>query len=81
MQYMRTFAEAYPDEVQFAQHLVAQIPWGHHCILLDKVEDATQRQWYIQQTVQYGWSRNILAYQIDSSLLPVHHCPPRSVER
>jgi hypothetical protein len=29
-----TFAEAYPDETQFTQQAVAQIPWGHHCIIL-----------------------------------------------
>jgi predicted nuclease of restriction endonuclease-like (RecB) superfamily len=68
LQYMRTFAEAYPDETQFAQQPVAQIPWGHHCIILDKVRDIEQRLWYIQQTVKNGWSRNILAHQIDAHL-------------
>ena len=67
LKYMRSFAEAYPDQ-EFVQQLAAQIPWFHNCVLLDKVKDFRQRQWYIQQTIQNGWSRNILAMQIDSGL-------------
>jgi len=65
---MRTFAEAYPDEVIFTQQPVAQIPWGHHCTLLDKLKDVQERFWYIQQTLRFGWSRNILVHQIELDL-------------
>lgn len=41
---------------------------GHHCILLDKVKDPDARLWYIQKTVECGWSRNVLALQIESGL-------------
>ena len=68
LQYMRTFAEAYPDEAQFTQQLVAQIPWGHHTLLLDKVTDTPGRLWYIQQTHEHGWSRNVLLHHLDSGL-------------
>jgi predicted nuclease of restriction endonuclease-like (RecB) superfamily len=68
LQYMRTFAEAYPDETQFTQQAVAQIPLGHHTIHLDKVPDPVARRWYIQQTVAHGWSRNILEIQIETRL-------------
>jgi predicted nuclease of restriction endonuclease-like (RecB) superfamily len=68
LQYMRTFAEAYPDEAQFTQQAVAQIPWGHHTILLDKAPETAQRLWYIQQTRTHGWSRNVLLHHIDSGL-------------
>ncbi|MFW9263675.1 DUF1016 N-terminal domain-containing protein [Nostoc sp. CALU 546] len=33
LNYMRAFAEAYPDE-QIVQQLVALIPWGHNVLLL-----------------------------------------------
>lgn len=65
--YMRAFAEAYPNE-DFVQQLAGQIPWFHHCILLDKVKDAEERLWYIQQTVQQGWSRSALTQRIESGL-------------
>lgn len=64
---MRAFAEAYPDE-QIVQQLAGQIPWFHNCVLLDKVKDAAERLWYIQETIEYGWSRSVLTHQIDSGL-------------
>ncbi len=59
---MRAFAEAWPDE-QFVQQVVAQIPWFHHCIVLDKLREPDEREWYIRKTIEHGWSRNILALQ------------------
>ncbi len=67
LKYMRACAEAYPEEA-FVQQLAAQIPWFHHCVLLDKVKDPTERHWYIQQTIEHGWSRNILVHQIETGL-------------
>src|SRR6516164_5243162 len=65
--YMRSFAEAWPTE-QFVQQAAAQIPWFHNCVLLDKVKDLTERQWYVKATIQNGWSRNVLVHQIQSGL-------------
>ena len=65
--YMRAFAKAYPTE-QFVHQLGGQIPWKHNCILIDKVKDPEQRVWYIQKTIENGWSRDILAMQIESDL-------------
>ncbi len=65
--YMRAFAEAYSDE-QIVQQLAGQIPWFHNCTILDKVKEPTERLWYIQQTIHYGWSRNVLVHQIDTGL-------------
>ena len=67
LKYMRAFAEAYPDK-EFVQQVAAQIPWFHHCTLLDKVKNPAERIWYIQQTIEHGWSRNILVHQIESGL-------------
>lgn len=67
LKYMRAFAEAYLDE-PIVQQAAAQIPWFHNCVLLDKVKDPVQRLWYIQQTIEQGWSRNVLVLQIESGL-------------
>jgi len=64
---MRAFAETYPDE-QIVQQLVGQFPWGHNVRILDTIKDQTERLWYIQQTIQYGWSQNVLVHQIESKL-------------
>ena len=50
------------------QQAAALIPWFHNCVLLDKVKDINERNFYIQQTIQQGWSRNILVHQIESDL-------------
>lgn len=67
LKYMRAFAEAYLEE-SIVQQVVAQIPWGHNVRILDLIKDLTERLWYIQQTIEYGWSRNVLVHQIDSGL-------------
>jgi len=67
LQYMRTFAGAYPDPV-IAQQLLRDLPWGHVMRLLDTVPDAVEREWYARQAVEYGWSRAMLTHHIDSHL-------------
>jgi predicted nuclease of restriction endonuclease-like (RecB) superfamily len=67
LKYMRSFAEAWPNE-QIVQQAAAQIPWFHHVVLLEKVKDPAERLWYIQQTIEHGWSRNVLIHQIESRL-------------
>jgi predicted nuclease of restriction endonuclease-like (RecB) superfamily len=64
LKYMRAFAFAWPDRA-IVQQLAAQIPWFHNCVLLDRVSDPAERQWYIRQTVEHGWSRSILSLQIE----------------
>src|ERR1019366_524273 len=67
LKYMRALAEAWPDE-QIVQQLAAQLPWFHNCTILDKVKSPSEREWYIRETIQNGWSRNVLAHQIESGL-------------
>ncbi len=67
LKYMRALAETYPDE-QFVQEALAQITWYHNLTLLDKVKDQKQREFYINKTIENGWSRNVLVLQIESRL-------------
>lgn len=67
LKYMRQFAQLYPD-FKTVQQLVAQIPWGHNCLLMNKLEQEDARIWYAQKTIENGWSRNVLAHQIDLQL-------------
>jgi predicted nuclease of restriction endonuclease-like (RecB) superfamily len=48
------------------ESLLWSIPWFHHVILMEKVKDLTTRCWYMEQTLANGWSRNVLALQIDA---------------
>ncbi len=67
LKYMRAFAEAWPNE-QIVQQAVAQIPWGHNVRILDKLDTAEERSWYVQQTLENGWSRDVLLHHIDTGL-------------
>lgn len=67
LKYMAKFAETY-SEREFVQQVVAQIPWGHNIVLMDKVADMDERKWYIQKSAENGWSRNVLVHQIESRL-------------
>jgi predicted nuclease of restriction endonuclease-like (RecB) superfamily len=42
------------------------LPWAHQVILMDKISDLSTRRWYMDQTLTNGWSRNVLAMQIDA---------------
>ncbi|HKL22226.1 MAG TPA: PDDEXK nuclease domain-containing protein [Tichowtungia sp.] len=44
---------------------VFRIPWYHNVLLLEKVKDPVAREWYLQKTIEHGWSRNVLALHID----------------
>ena len=67
LKYMRRFGEAWPDRA-IVQQAAARIPWFHNCVLLEKVKEPRQRLFYIDKTVDNGWSRNMLVAQIDSGL-------------
>lgn len=80
---MRGFYEAYPlDPESLAiwpqavakielvkwPPAVAKLPWAHNIILLEKCKRPTVRSWYAQAALEHGWSRNVLALQIESGL-------------
>lgn len=63
---MAKLSATYTEE--FVQQAVAQIPWGHNTILLDKISDDAEREWYIEKVIENNWSRNVLVHQIESKL-------------
>lgn len=65
---MRAFYLAYRDDIEFVPQVVAQIPWGHNALLLEKVKDRAERLWYAQKTLEHGWSRAVLEAQIETRL-------------
>ena len=53
---------------QTSPQAVAEIPWGHNVVLLEKLKDPAQRLWYAEKVVQHGWSRAVLVHQIELDL-------------
>jgi len=67
LKYMRKFSEAWPDK-EIVQRTVAQIPWRSNITLLDKLTDPTLRLWYAQKTIEHGFGKDMLVFQIETQL-------------
>ncbi len=77
---MRAFYLAYRDLAAIVPQAVGQLdqgqvpaplanlPWGHNALLIEKLKDTEERLWYARKTVEHGWSRSILDHQIDTDL-------------
>ena len=65
LKYMRAFAAAWPARA-IVQEALAQITWYHNITLVEKLDRAADRLWYARQVTEHGWSRNILALQIEA---------------
>jgi predicted nuclease of restriction endonuclease-like (RecB) superfamily len=53
------------------QQAVAQlhaIPWGHNLAIISKCPTQAEALYYVQNTLAHGWSRSVLAHQIESGL-------------
>jgi predicted nuclease of restriction endonuclease-like (RecB) superfamily len=79
LKYMRSFALSYPqfpivqvplaqNSDEFMQVSLAQITWYHHITLISKIKDLKERIFYIQETANNGWSRNVMVLQIKNDL-------------
>ena len=67
VKYMVQLAKEYPD-FEIRQQPVAQIPWGHNLLLLQKLKSKEQRIWYANKIIENGWSRSVLSNWIESDL-------------
>jgi predicted nuclease of restriction endonuclease-like (RecB) superfamily len=47
---------------------VAEIPWFHNVVLIEKLKNPIERLWYARQTTEQGWSRAVLVHQIETDL-------------
>lgn len=56
----------------FAQNVITDlchVPWGHHIAIIDKAKgDPKKALFFVHQTVQNGWSRNMLLNFLDTDL-------------
>jgi predicted nuclease of restriction endonuclease-like (RecB) superfamily len=49
-------------------HILTQLPWGHHVLIISKVKETSEAFFYLRQTIEYNWSRAILTLQIEQNL-------------
>lgn len=57
--YMRQLYMEYKDYPKL-QQLVGEIPWGQNILIMSKIKDKKEREYYLKSTAEMGWSRNVL---------------------
>jgi predicted nuclease of restriction endonuclease-like (RecB) superfamily len=65
--YMRNLYEQYYTSSLILQPLVAEIPWTHNILILEKCKDEHERFYYINMTKKFQWSKTSLVNAIDNS--------------
>lgn len=65
---MKRFYERYYGEDAKLLQAVAVLPWGHNLLLLDKIQSPKEAQFYANEVLAKGWSRDLLlnAIKMDS---------------
>jgi predicted nuclease of restriction endonuclease-like (RecB) superfamily len=59
------FYEAYAKDEKLAP-LVREISWTKNLVILERCQDSAERQFYLERTRQFGWTKNVLIHQIEN---------------
>ncbi len=73
---MRRFYAEYKDD-QILRQLVAEIPWGHNLLIMNKIKNRDERKYYLESTKKLGWSRAVLLNQIKADAYNFHKQLPK----
>lgn len=65
LKYMKKFYLEYKDD-ELVQQLVAQVPWGHNIVLMEKIKNKEIRKIYAEAILKNGWGRDMLSIQINN---------------
>ncbi|MEE8059931.1 MAG: PDDEXK nuclease domain-containing protein [Pseudomonadales bacterium] len=71
LEHIRRWYLFYLDPELIAKQLVSQltqIPWGHNIVIISKCDKSKEAIFYVQSTLEHGWSRSVLTHQIESDL-------------
>ena len=68
MKYCLRFFQFYSADAPIGQQAVDQLPWGHNIQIFTKCGSVAEARFYIEQTLEQGWSRDVLAMQLKSNL-------------
>lgn len=67
LEYMSQFAKTYSNYLEIKEEL-SKVSWSHNLVLMSKVKDENERNWYINETIKNGWARSVLIHQIECGL-------------
>lgn len=81
LKYCKRFYQFYSQNIEIRQQLVDEfkngqdlqnvslIPWGHHLVLITKCKTLKEAHFYINKTIENGWSRSVLLNMISGKLI------------
>ena len=52
------------EVVEKLRQLVAEVPWGHNLLILNKLSEPKERLYYLYTSARCGWTRSVLLNQI-----------------
>ena len=61
--YMRQFYNEYKGEPNLLA-IAKKVPWGQNIQIMSKIKDKGKRNFYLDSTNKFGWSKNVLVFQI-----------------
>ena len=53
---------------QISEDVFFSVPWGHHLYIISQCKDVSRAVFYLQKTVENGWSRAALLNYLDTNL-------------
>lgn len=53
---------------QISEDIFFSVPWGHHLYIISQCKDVDRAVFYLQKTVENGWSRAVLLNYLDTNL-------------
>ena len=71
LRYCQRFYELYFEQPNLPQvvEILIKVPWGHHRFIIDRCGgNSAKALFYVQKTLEHGWSRNALLNHLDTNL-------------
>jgi len=71
LEFIRKWYLYYSQKDSIMKQVVSQlalIPWGHNIVIIQKSKNITEALFYVQKTIENGWSRVVLRQQIVNQL-------------
>lgn len=68
---MRSFYLEYKDSPELLE-LALQVPWSQNLLIISKLSEEKLRRYYLESTINFGWSRAVLLNQIKGDAYKHH---------
>lgn len=65
---IRQWYRFYSTKYEFVPQSVAQIPWGHNRLIITKIKEINEAEFYCNEVIKNAWDRDTLEIQIENNL-------------